>query len=117
MLIDPYGIDELDKSWAYVKRCQKITQLPQAYRDAEEWARIWVAGVIQWVSSLWFLPVTRGTHAALPTVTSSCPAPTRRKWRHCSRGGCCARLDRDRGDLNAFSLSSFHELIPYGLLK
>ncbi|SCV70931.1 BQ2448_3693 [Microbotryum intermedium] len=34
---------EVDKSMALVKRISQLKTLPESYRDAEEWARIWVA--------------------------------------------------------------------------
>ncbi|KDE09124.1 hypothetical protein MVLG_00839 [Microbotryum lychnidis-dioicae p1A1 Lamole] len=34
---------EIDKSMALVKRTSQLKTLPESYRDAEEWARIWVA--------------------------------------------------------------------------
>lgn len=43
-------IDEIDKSMATVKRVPLLTQLPGSYRDAETWARIWVAYALQSVA-------------------------------------------------------------------
>lgn len=41
--------DEIDKSMAQVRRVAQTSSLPAEYRDAEEWATIWVAGMLQCV--------------------------------------------------------------------
>ncbi|GAA5866451.1 hypothetical protein JCM8547_000629 [Rhodosporidiobolus lusitaniae] len=41
--------DELDKTIAHAKKTSRVDQLPQAYQDAEEWARIWVAYALHYI--------------------------------------------------------------------
>lgn len=37
----------MDKTMKLVRRTPTIAALPENYRDAEEWARIWVAYALQ----------------------------------------------------------------------
>ncbi|BGP72928.1 hypothetical protein NBRC10513v2_006332 [Rhodotorula toruloides] len=41
--------DEIDKSMAQVRRVAQTSSLPAEYRDAEEWATIWVAGMLHYI--------------------------------------------------------------------
>ena len=41
------GGDELDRSFALLKRFDHYKKLPVLHQDAEEWARIWVAYTMQ----------------------------------------------------------------------
>ena len=39
--------DELDKTMVLVKKHSAVKSFPKEYRDAEEWAKIWVAYAFQ----------------------------------------------------------------------
>ncbi|GJN93987.1 hypothetical protein Rhopal_007050-T1 [Rhodotorula paludigena] len=41
--------DEFDQSIAQVKKHSRLDKLPEQYRDAEEWARIWVANALHYI--------------------------------------------------------------------
>jgi len=41
---------ELDETMRHVRRCKDVKDLPKEYRDAEEWALIYVAHALQCVA-------------------------------------------------------------------
>jgi hypothetical protein len=47
LLLTP--LDELENSFSLVRKTRAISELPPSYRDAEEFARIWVANTLQCV--------------------------------------------------------------------
>lgn len=40
-------VDEMDKTMKLVRKTSTIAALPESYRDAQEWARIWVSYAMQ----------------------------------------------------------------------
>ncbi|GEM12402.1 PX domain-containing protein, partial [Rhodotorula toruloides] len=63
--------DEIDKSMAQVRRVAQTSSLPAEYRDAEEWATIWVAGMLHYifagsVNGSEILNILKSFHSLIP---------------------------------------------------